>query len=157
MRAFPSCSRSDSKNGEVAGAAAEIADEDEFVVIEHAFIEESSCDGFVFENHGTDSRLCESAGQPVECELIVLFRFCIGKPNGAPDCDWSVESADLLFRLNSYLAKHDRNKIFERKLLPVYAGTREKLAGEKRLQGLNEPSFLVRRQITFDRDRPSDA
>src|SRR5262245_13286888 len=156
MRPLPFCRWSDSQNGEITCAAAEITNQNEFVMIERALVEKCGRDWLVFENHWANSRLRKSTRQPVECELVVVFGVGVRVSNGTADRDRSIEPAYLVFRLSPDITQHDCNKVFERKLLSVHIRSCEQPAGKKRLQRLDQSSFFIRGEIPLDRNRAAN-
>ena len=87
MRLIAHRSRSDAKNGKVAGAAAEVANKDELIVVERAFVEKSGRNGLVLENHRADSSFRQRACQPVKGKLVIVFCIRVGITNRAADGD----------------------------------------------------------------------
>src|SRR5262245_17715773 len=106
--------RSNAKQREVAGASAEITDQDQFIMVEIAFVKICGRDGFVLESHGADTSLVECACEAVECKLIVFVGVCVGIMHGTADNDATFKRPDLFFRRLSQVSEDDRDQIFNR-------------------------------------------
>src|SRR5579872_2754572 len=87
--------RTDTQQTEIAGAAAKVANQDEFVVIQPAFVEVRRGDRFVFENDRPDTGFLERPLQPVERKLIVIFTLGIRITDGSPDDDGTIKRSGL--------------------------------------------------------------
>ena len=157
MRAVAPRRRSHAKDRKIAGAAAEVSNEDEFIVIERALVEESRRYRLVLENHGTDSGFRERSRQSADSKLVVFLRVGIRIANRASHGNRPAKRSDLALRLDADLAQHDRDQVFERELLPKNTRSREEPAGEEGFQRLDQPSLFIRLQVPLDRDRPSDS
>src|SRR5215467_12143147 len=134
----------------VARAAAKIADENQFVMVETALVKIRSGNRFVLEKDVPDTGLFQSSFQPFECEIVVLIRARIRITYRPSHNNRSLESADLFSGLRLQVAQDDRNQVLNRELPAENICRSEQAAGQKRFERLDQASLFVRFQISFD-------
>src|SRR5207253_9761430 len=117
--AFAAGAWSNPQERKVAGAAAKIADKDKFVVVECALVEVGRGDRFIFEDDGPDTSFIECAFQAADGELVVFLRIGIRVTNRPANHNRTVEWPRLFFGLNTQIAQHDRDEVFDRELPPI--------------------------------------
>ena len=105
-----SFARADSKQREVAGAAAEVSNDDEFVVVQRTRVEVSGSDRFILELDRADACLFERRAKPAERKLTVFIVIRIGIADGRPTTmvPWSGPNCC------SAIARRCRRKIVSR-------------------------------------------
>ncbi len=113
-----SFARADSKQREVAGAAAEVSDDDEFVMVQRTRIEVSGSDRFILELDRADACLFERPAKPAERKLTVFIVIRIGIADGTADDDGSLERPKLLFGDRAEVSQEDCEQVFNR-ILPA--------------------------------------
>src|SRR5215813_1455996 len=90
--------RSDPQKTEVARTAAEIADQDEFIVVERAFVEVRCSNRFVLKNDGADAGFIERPLQSIERELVIFCRVRIRISDGSAYDDRTIKRPDFHLR-----------------------------------------------------------
>ena len=118
----------------VARAAAEISDEQQFIVVEPARVKVSRSHRLILKLDGTDACLFQRLANAVQREIILSFVACVGISHRPPDDDGSLERAKLLFCDLTQVPQENGNEVFNRILPSVNACSREKPACKKRFQ-----------------------
>jgi len=142
---------------EVAGAAAEVADKDEFVVIEGGLVSIGSGDGLHLEIDRLEACMDECLAEALEGEGVIVGSI------GSYKADWTAYGgvtnglAKLLLGLQAQVGEDARDQVFERVAAAEDLGSGERTAGEVRLKGLNKATLVLGLEIVLDSGGPSEA
>ena len=150
----PTHSRPHVQQRKVAGAAAEVADQDQLVVVERRFVGIGRGHRLHLELHllvaGELKRMAQTA-QRVGFVLAV-FRAC--KMHRTPHRGVAHRHAKLPLGMQAQVGQHARDQIFHGVMPPQNLGAGEQAAGQVALERLNQPPLVLGLQILFDGPRP---
>src|SRR4051794_3030264 len=148
--------RADMDERKIAGAAAEVADQNQLVVIERGLVIVSRGHGLHFELNLRETGHPEGFAQTALRESVIVFSFGADKPDRASDDGGIHRDAELLFGLVFQIPQNARDQFFESSLAAEDLCRFQGAATEERLGGLNEAAFFFSLQISFDarRTRP---
>lgn len=140
----------DMEQGEVAGAAAEVADEDEFVVIERGLVGVGGADGLHLEVDGLETSVDEGLLKALQGEGIVVRRVCSDEADGAAYSGVAHRLAKLLFRMEAEVGEDARDEVFDGVAAPEDLGSGESAAGQVGLERLDEAPFVLGVEVMLD-------
>src|SRR5581483_4165119 len=143
----------DAEQREVAGAAAEVADHHQFVMVKSGFVMVGGAHGLVLEYDLVKARDAQRFFQAVERVLIIRFRLCANEADRAAYDDSPGDWTDLFLRANTNVGENACNELFQFEAPAKYVGGLQAAASEERLEGLDEPAFFIRMQILIDSGR----
>src|SRR6266567_1187170 len=123
--------------GEVAGAAAEVADEDELVVIEGGLVGIGGGDGLELEAHLLEAGNSEGFAQAFDCEGVVLFSLGADEAHRTANGGGAEGAVELLFSVLAEVAQDAGDELFEANAAAEDLGSGEQAAGQMRLEGLD--------------------
>lgn len=142
--------RAYAKEREVTGAAAEVADEDEFVAIEGGFMGVGSGDGLEFKIDMLEAGDGKSFAKTRDGELIVVLIVGADEAHGTADDGGVNRLAELLFSGFAQVFEHAGDEIFKLVAAAEDLSTGEGAAGEMGLERLDETAFFVGLEIALD-------
>jgi hypothetical protein len=139
---------------EVAGAAAEVADQDQLVVVERRFVGIGRSHRLHLELHLLVARELKRMPQTPQCVGFVLAVFRACKMHRTPHRGVAHRHAKLPLGMQAQIGQHARDQIFHGVVLPQDFGACEQAAGQVALERLNQPPLVLGLQILLDSPRP---
>ncbi len=133
------------KDGEVAGAAAEIADQDGLGgALLLAGLEAVGCaERLVFEVDGVEARTQERAAQTFDREGVVCVGFGTDEADRATDGRVADREAELLLGAEPQVGEDARDQLFKQVMAAEDFGSGKRPGGEIRLQRLDETTGMI--------------
>ena len=145
--------RPDPQQAEVAGAAAEIGDQHQFVTLQPAFVVIGRRDRLKFEPDFGHSCQPEGVAQPVQRHCFrILAGFADEMRRPAHD-DGLGQGAGGCFRLGLQVLQDQRHQRFDAELLAEDVGAGEILRSQIGFHRLDEPPLALAVQVGLDRLR----
>ena len=154
--AFPDL-RPHSQQRKVTGAAAEVADQNQLIVIERRLVIERRRHRFQFELDRFDSRPTRMPPSAALRKLVVLVFSAPTKRTGRPTTALRIFVPELSLRLLPQIPQNARNQILHRHPPAEHVRALQAPAGQEGLERLHQPALRLGREILLDRRRTAPA
>src|SRR5271166_5999402 len=142
--------RTYAQHRKIAGASAEIADQNQLVVVPRGPIKKGPAERLKLKSDLFQAGPTQGDFQP-RLRVVVVFRcFRTYKAHRAAAHHAADGHAELLLGFQSQVARDKGDQIFQRGPAPEDLGVLETTAAQERLQRLDQASFVLGRQVTFD-------
>ena len=134
----------------VAGAAAEVADQNQLVVIERGLVGVRRCDRLHLEVDGLESGVKKGLAKPLEREVVVVVGVRADEAHRASDGGVANGLAELLLGAQAKIGEDARDEVFDGVAAAKDLGPGQGAAGQVGLERLNEPSLVLGVEIVLD-------
>ena len=141
------------EQGEIAGATAEVTDQEQFVVVESGFIGGSGGYRLQFKLNLLEAGEGEGFAQAGFGEFVVLFGFRADKLNGAADDGAADGALELILSLAAEVTDEAGENVFELVAAAKDLGAGKLAVGQMRLERLDEAALFVGFKVALDGGR----
>ena len=148
--------RPDGDDREVAGAAAEVADQDPLVALQPRLVGVRGRDRLVLEHDLVEAGEADRRQQTFGGERVELGVGRVGEVHRPAEDDPPRRRPRREPELIAHVLADERDQLLERVVLRADAGSFERPVREVRLQRLDEAALRLRRKVAFDRRRSCD-
>ena len=151
--AAPFHAGTDVQNRKIARAAAEIADQNQLILLQRPLVAVRRRNRLVLEHNLVKAALLDGFQQARQREPIVAVVLRVREMDRPPHDDAARHRRERARRFDEQVVDDERNHVLQRVPLRKHAGGVEAPIGEVRFERLNQPAFLLGAQVTLDGPR----